>query len=200
MRKVMRADLDSTASVDEAVIEGEASLAEDFDVLEGDVLGVIAHGGIELWHDVARHAIHVRVYEQKVVRVDHLKRDGVGAFRFFFFRLQVVDGPVCGVVEANFTLHVVFVRELIDNAGCGRVFDDDAGLRGSGMRPEVAKDATTAVVNPEARVLRVDLDLYALRRGRRGGAEEAAGLVVTSNKLRVVEQGLRTGEPFDAGG
>jgi len=45
------------------------------------------------------------------------------------------------VVEANFTLHVVFVGHLIDHAGCSRVLDDDASLCGSGVRPEVAEDA-----------------------------------------------------------
>ncbi len=175
MREVMSADLDSAGDVYQAVIKGKAGLAEDFDVGESDVLGPIAHRGIKLGDDVARDAIHVRVHEQKVMRVDDFKRNRVGAFRLFFFRLQVVDGPVCSVVEANFTLHVVFVRELVDHAGCGRVLDDHAGFRGSGMGPEVAEDATAAVVNPQARVLRVHLDLYALLRrgaawrGRRSG-------------------------------
>ena len=68
---------DAAAFFQDGVVEGQAGLAEDVDVVEDDVVGVSHFGRVGHGLDDARHAVHVGVGEEEVAAVLDVQRVGV---------------------------------------------------------------------------------------------------------------------------
>jgi hypothetical protein len=100
------------------------------------------------------YAITVEVGNGEVGGVIDFKRRRILAFTALFLRLQGIELPVGYVPELEFRPHVMFARNLIDEAWDGGVGDHHPGLS-EGIRSPDIGEGTAAAIDPEAGILRI---------------------------------------------
>ena len=108
MREVVGADVHAAAFFQHGVVKGNSRLAENVDVVKGDVVRVADLHGIDLGIGCARDAIHIGVGKQEIFAVLNVERVSALVPRFLF-GLQAVDFPVLHITEHHLDAAMMLV-------------------------------------------------------------------------------------------